>query len=252
MPKVRFTGRVLPSALNITITNHPRIESKDDNSGLHLFTTIAVIEGVVSIECDLNKFVFVEHYNEVVAQAYRLGKIAIDLTAFARGYGLTFVLDSFTDPHGVITPTASHNPELPPLATSVRDDRDFAKILTMLLDNSSLAMGLHDLTSALASFDRTAISCALAVESLRAYFMPPNGNKEDGWPLLQRNLQLTRSFLIPITEASRGPRHGDHAPIASTITLDVSRRAWIVMNRFFEYHKRGNQSLPESEFPLLS
>jgi hypothetical protein len=34
--------------------------------------------------------------------------------------------------------------------------------------------------------------------------------------------------------------------------MEISRRAWVIMNRFFEYKKRNAGSLPLADFPPLT
>jgi hypothetical protein len=69
---------------------------------------------------------------------------------------------------------------------------------------------------------------------------------------LQRALQATQESIQPITDASRGPRHGDLAYIPGEITSDITRRSWILMNRFLEYKRRGDKPLPAEEFAVLN
>jgi hypothetical protein len=40
-----------------------------------------------------------------------------------------------------------------------------------------------------------------------------------------------------------------HAP--GSETGEAAKRSWTVMNRYFEYVKRGRQPLPQAQFSLL-
>jgi hypothetical protein len=76
-------------------------------------------------------------------------------------------------------------------------------------------------------------------------------SRAEAWGTFQTNLRVSRDFLNLITDTSRGPRHGDRTHIPGTTTIEITMRAWQVMDRFIEYRKRGNQPLPETDFPLL-
>ena len=69
---------------------------------------------------------------------------------------------------------------------------------------------------------------------------------------MRQNLRVSKDYLVSITKAAQGPRHGDYTYIPGELTAAVTKRAWIVMDRFFEYLKRGEQPLPESDFPILT
>jgi len=68
---------------------------------------------------------------------------------------------------------------------------------------------------------------------------------------MRDNLNVSQQFLEFITDHSIGPRHGDVLDIPFSIINELIRRSWIVMNRFLEFKKRGDQKLPSSDFPLL-
>jgi hypothetical protein len=65
-------------------------------------------------------------------------------------------------------------------------------------------------------------------------------------------LNATKPYVQSITEMSHGTRHGDWSTERSEEEArKTTERAWILMNRFLEYRKRGDQSLPLTDFPLL-
>jgi hypothetical protein len=64
-------------------------------------------------------------------------------------------------------------------------------------------------------------------------------------------LNLDLDYLKLISDASTNPRHGVPERAGGLLCSEVVLRTWNVMNRFFEYRKRGNVPLPLAEFPLL-
>jgi hypothetical protein len=78
-------------------------------------------------------------------------------------------------------------------------------------------------------------------------FMP----RGQAWGIFQTNLRISRDFRELITDTSKGPRHGDRTYIEGATTIEITKRAWQIMDRFIEYRRRRNQPLPEADFPLL-
>jgi hypothetical protein len=72
-----------------------------------------------------------------------------------------------------------------------------------------------------------------------------------GIPMLQAILNSSERYLEPLSEESRGPRHGNYFEQASTDDDVLRERAWTLMNRFIGYLKRDKTKLPDSEFPRL-
>jgi hypothetical protein len=70
--------------------------------------------------------------------------------------------------------------------------------------------------------------------------------------MMRRNLHIDRAYLDFITDQSIGSRHGDPQHIPGGPVTETVRRAWVVMNRYLEYRKRGNGPLTAPEFPLLT
>jgi hypothetical protein len=62
--------------------------------------------------------------------------------------------------------------------------------------------------------------------------------------------RLRTNTRTTIATAAKGPRHGDVTTTTFSANRETIRRSWIVMNRFLEFKKRGNQRLSLSEFPF--
>ncbi len=239
MPSVRFTGRVLPAALRVSVPNEPTFNWKADDLGLDMAFRVRIQDGSIVIDCDVNKFDESAHLVPLFMRAYDIARASIDLAAFATGSGLTVVLETFTDPGGTSTPLAAQRPSLGARATAVQmGTADFGKLLQVVLAEPILSMALRDLIEAISSPHHAQANCARAIGALRPYFGPPGGSPESAGLALRDSLQVSRAYLQRITQAST--------------QTDIIDRAWIVMNRFLEYRRRGGQPLPLSEFPLLT
>jgi len=252
MPTVRFTGRVLPTALSVSIANRPTFHWKADELGLDMSFQVHIQDGSILIDCEVNTFEGA-YLVPLFMRAYDLARAAVDLAAFSSGNGLTAVLDTFTDPTGAMTQLTAQQPSLAALATAVKiGTRDFDKVLQFVLAEPALFMALRDLVEAITSPHRAKVNCARAIRALTRFFDSPLGSREAMWLALRDKLQINKSYVQRITQALRGPTWEDRTVVPASGTNDVLHRTWVVMNRFFEYLKRDGQPLPLSEFPLLT
>src|SRR5262249_11673992 len=110
---------------------------------------------------------------------------------------------------------------------------------------------LRDLTEGLRQAYTGGIAAARAMDGIRNYFIPADGNEKQGWALMRQARHASGYYVKTITEQSKGPRHADWFATEEQAAKDGTKRAWILMNRFLEYRKRNNQQLSLSEFPLL-
>lgn len=184
-------------------------------------------------------------------RAHDTAKTAVDLASFRTGSVLQMSLDQFTDPDGKTTKIAAGTPDFGVFSTSLFTDTDFQIVLQIALEDPRISFAIRDMIEAVGGFHTAPLKCALVVDSLREYFLPPGKSKEAGWPVLRETLNVSARYLRGITNVSRGPRHGNRDPIPSAVSNEIAARAWKILNRFLEYKKRGNQPLSLVDFPLL-
>ena len=257
MPKILFHGRVFPEAFDVSLFVKPTTQFKDKqitDLGLVFSATVSIENNKVAIECDLNKFDKTTHLMPVAMRAYDIARGAVDLISFSSGNALLFVLETMTDIQTrETTALVASQPGFSELSTCVVGPGQFQKVLQVVLSEPHFILTLRDLIDSISTYHRAPIDAARAVDSIRAFFVPEGGKKEDGWEPLRANLRIQRSYLDPVMNISAGPPHGDRRHIPGPQTTDIARRAWIIVNRFFEYLKRGKSGpLPESEFPMLT
>jgi hypothetical protein len=121
----------------------------------------------------------------------------------------------------------------------------------MVASDLPLKLILHDLTEHLRQDFTGIISAARALDGICQQFAPTGKARDAGWAPMREALNASEDFVKSVTKQSRGPRHADWGSTSGDDNRKMIERAWILMNRFLEYKKRGNQKLPQSEFPLL-
>jgi hypothetical protein len=208
-------------------------------------------DGLIRIDCDVNNF-DATYLAPLSMRAYDIAKATVDLAAFATGNGLTVILEEFVDPSGAATQLTAQHPSLAALAAAVKlGSSDFDKALHAVLAEPRLHMALCDLIEILTFPQRATLNCARAIRRLEPLFRQPGASPNRAWSALSENLQIGKDYIRRIIQYSQGSEDGDHAGASEMSATDRVFGAWIVMNRLFEFLKRGGQPLPLSEFPLL-
>lgn len=257
MPILKFTGRVMPDVMHVTITDHPAIDWRDTGNDSNCSFNISISKGLIEIDCILDKYEEI-HLSEVYRRVLDLARATVDLVCFSSGYGLTVIIDRYTNAAGITTPIAPHDPRLAELckvftlepATTI-EKNDFHKVLTLVLTDWKVFRILRQLIEANTVPHESSVICARVAEGIRHYLAAPGSNTKQSWANMRAQLNLSIDYLKLLTDVSTAPRHGDQTHIPGATTVEITRRAWTIMNRFLEYKKRGDQRLPEAEFPIL-
>lgn len=253
MPTVQFLGKILPAVVDITFTDVPPVDWENRDIDLKMSFRIEVNKSSVRVVCDASRY-GADVFLDLFIRALDLARATVDLACFSSGIGATVFLDTLIDPDGKQSTLLAQDPSLVSLCTAFRSgpppNPDMAMILQAVLTEPPLFMALNDLITAISLPHHSVVNCARAIERLR-HIVAPSTSKTDSWESLRANLHVTKEYLEFVTKHSTAPRHGQPGHIPGTITSEVTKRAWIIMNRFFEFRKRGNLELPISEFPLL-
>jgi hypothetical protein len=249
LAKIRFTGRVLPSVVNVTISNHPTIVWRDEDGAASFAAHIK--DGLVTVECDTER-TDSEHITELYRRSIDIARASVDLVGFSRGLGLTVVLDEVIDEAGNKKDIVPSDLSLEALCDVFKlGDGTFDQVLRIVLSSPPLFFALRDLIETITLPHRAPTNCARAVETIRN-LLTPNADRKLQWAALRNALNLDERYLRLITDQSTAPRHGDHGFIDGIVTVEITRRAWVIMNRFLAYRKSGNQPLSLIDFPLLA
>jgi hypothetical protein len=253
MPVVTFIGKIHPPVLHISIQGMPTVTWEASDIGLTMTFSFRIHESDVRVECDVNRYK-PDDFIPVYMRAFDLVRGAVDLACFSTGIGATVTLDAFIGPDGVQLAILSRDERLASICTAFTlgppPNPDFAAALNIVLGNPSLFMAMNDLITAITLPHHSSVTCARTLERLR-HIIAPGQDPKPGWEALQNNLNLEKSYVQFVTKYSIGPRHGDPEHIPGVVTTELTKRTWVIMNRFLEFRKRGNIPLPIAEFPMM-
>ncbi|HWW07085.1 hypothetical protein [Collimonas sp.] len=250
MHTVRFKGRVLPEIMKVTTTYNESIKWECLEAETSMEFNCGIANSLIDVECKIPEF-RVDIYPEIYRRALDLSRAQVDLVAFKMGWGLTVVLETFVDPKGVSHPICHINKKLSSLCTSFGLDAGFGEICTLVTQSPQLFMALRELISSISLPHVSSVDAARAIERLKHLIATPGANDKQAWKEFREALQIDQKYLKYITNHSAKPRHGNPDFVSGEVTTELTYRSWAIMNRYFEYLKRGGVPLSSSEFPLL-
>jgi hypothetical protein len=253
MPAIQLLGHIWPPAAVLNIKDMPLTTWSAPDIGLDMQFGIHIEENSVRIECEVNKWDQEKHFLPVYMRALDLARAAVDLAVFDFGVAMTVVIETLVTPSGEKSQILLHDTRLSVLSTSVKNtdtENNYDRVFRLLVTNIASFRALHDLTEAISETHVSPIACGRAVEGIR-HAIAPNAERKKAWRKMNDALNLERSYIELITDTSTGPRHGNTAHVTGAVCVEITNRGWTIMNRYFEYLKRGSHPLPESEFPIL-
>jgi hypothetical protein len=257
MPTIRFIGRVYPPHLNLAFSTpvNSAIEILRPGTpldGLDAHFNVGIKNSIVTVTCNVNRQESGD-WGTLCACAYELGRAAVDMLAFSLGWGITLVMEKTEYEDGRVEALHYADPSLTGLCTAYKTEADFSDIYEIILSHRSIMAALNDITSTLESPFRTPVNCFRAVEAIAKLISPQLGPKDDlqRWQNMHAALNLSRSYLDPIAEHAKYPRHGNYWNYPSEIDPEIRQRTWTVMDRFLKFRKVGNLPLSEPEFRRL-
>lgn len=257
MPTYKFSGRVLPLFNDFRVSTPVTANWNDPINppiSLAMTATLTIDNGIIDILCASNLSGTDDYDGQVYLRALDLASAVVSTYAFGKGIGLSVVLESVIKPDGIKYNIQERRPQLEALVTALHSRQDggidITAILPIILSDPTIFVALTDLIGSINHTKEAPVKCGRAVDAIRHYMAPQNDRKA-GWPAMRSSLNLGQSFLEFITESSKGPRHGDVKGGTFSNVEEIIRRAWIVMDRFLEFKKRGDQPLAITDFPLL-
>ncbi len=223
--------------------------------GLAVDIHLNIKNSSLDVECSMDVFDG-EKFGHIYKIAFDPTRASVNLLSFASGISLTVVFDRFVGADGVSSPFALHNADLAKLCTafsltSTGPESNMMKITHLVFSEPPLFMALDDLIGGTIVHHQSSSSCARAIEALMNLIAKPDMPRDKAWGEFRERLRIDEDYLRFITQSSKAGRHGNREYIPGPRAEEIVRRSWAVMNRFFEFRLRGNQALPDAEFPIL-
>jgi len=245
-----FRGRVIPEVRAITL---PRLEpiSLTEADGFAAVFAIAIEDGRITVTVE-GPSDSDEDFNRCSVRARGFCTSMLDVLSFSTGWWLLPVLDVGVC-GGEERKLAMSETSVAALVTAYSSQDGFAEVIRLVSSNPELSFAFHDLTSGLGTQNYSAIAAGRAVEAVRHLLAPGVADTASAWAALRDKLRFDRSYLDVIMSASINPRHGVRGKTSGDEQMEVTHRAWTVMNRYIAFLRRGGaEPLPLAEFPVLS
>lgn len=250
MKLLQFSGRVIPECVQVSVSSSPTVNWAVPETGSLMEFNCKVEQSRVEIECKIEGYK-ADHLADVYRRALDIARAQVNLIGFKMGWGLTVVIDSYVDINGEKKALLFHDGRLPAYASAFDLSNGFDEILSRVIQQPLLMMALQELISSISLPHVAPIDCARAMDRLKHLVAHPGLKDDRAWRQLRETLQIGKQYLKFITDHSANPRHGRPGHTSAGVVSEVTRRSWIIMNRYFEFLRRGSMSLPSSEFPLL-
>jgi hypothetical protein len=250
MPTVHFLGEILPKIIPMSL-NDKSVLKWQTPTGLVLEFMNHITNSQIDVECKLNRYT-PQDFEEIHKRAFEICRASVNLAAFRMGCGFTIVFETFVDPSGAKLAIVSKDDTLAPLCTAFDLMKGFHTVHAIVLQDWRIFDALNDLILAISLPHVSPVNCARAVERLRNLIASPGSNRKNAWRQMRDALQIDEAYLKFITDNAVEARHGGVVYIPGNITTEVRRRAWAIMNRYFEYRKNGSKPLSVNDFPLLT
>jgi len=171
MATFKFTGRVLPSSSNMTLKGSISTRWEDPSLGLAMDASLSIANSVVEVLCESNLFGTENHDGHVHFRASDMARAVVNSFAYAKGLGLSVVLESVTKPDGVKYNIQDQRPDLAALVTAFRSGPehgsvDLADMLQIVFSDPMIFVSLNDLVSSITLPQYAPVNCGRVIEAL--------------------------------------------------------------------------------------
>jgi hypothetical protein len=189
-------------------------------------------------------------FSVILQRITTLCRTTTDIVSFAQGRAVQLVLHTVVWTDGRVWPIEKFDPNMAKAVTVIEPGGSLASVKAILASEPKLMIALNDLIDGFNGQSHGPTHCARSVEGIRN-LIAGSGAPSAKWKVMRERLRLTEEYVSFVTDLSVAPRHGDHQFIDAARVREAGIRAWVVMNRYLEYRKRGSQLLPLDLFPVL-
>lgn len=256
MTTFKFAGKVLPEHIKVSLNyklSFPWVYKPESKVTM----TISISNSQIAVECTNNDGMSDDDIAYVWTLAADKAHALVDSISFYLGSPLSMDMHTYQVNGGKPQLLTWRDPRLTPTWTTSPSAKepglDRNQVVHQLaLGNQHFAVAMNDLKQALIHHHSAPVYCARTVETLRHLVSGPGLNTGESWDKFRTVLNIERDFVQHITDASKGPRHGEGVPLSHDQIGIIVLRAWQIMNRFIEYEIGNRQPLTAPKFPPLT
>ena len=247
MPSFTFFGKVLPERATLDISRpiEAKIQTPDGNVyviKIHIHVNQVITTIKTSNDTDIDFPSLRNHVEEVI-------RTLIDFAGYLYGIGYDYemisVLNNETDRvtvFGVDLPVTDGDPK--------KRAARFNELFSDLKKSPFLPPALSDLREAIKTPSDTGVFAFRAAQTIMQAFKKPKESEAKAWNRMIQELNLDKGLRRFMGRGSGDRRHGKPVHISWEDRKAMMRRAWLVVDRYFEYLKRKKKALPKSKFPV--
>jgi hypothetical protein len=256
MPTIHYLGDVVPSNhIKLTATGMPQPHYHSTEFGIDADINVSIIDSIVDVTCTMSRYE-PSHFPHLHKIAFDMARATVHLYTFASGNTLAVIFNWFIDVDGTKRPLLIQHQQLAQFCkafslTPGPGEWGIGEAANVVFSDHMVFTALDHLVGAVSHHSETVVNCARAIETLRTAVALPGASRKDAWEQFRTALNIDKKFLKLVTDTSTNGRHGQETFIPGEVTGEIIRRAWIVMNRFLEFRKKGSQPLSSLDFPLL-
>lgn len=257
MAKVQLIGQAVPRGAATINTPGIDFQWQDTERNRVLSFNVRIQHSLINIECEVPNYQSSD-FAMVIMRAIDLSRAAVNLIAFSQGIGVQIIFDFAIMPNGNPMPMHYFDARLSQHCSVFQQDAqsaaaDYDTLMRILSSEPGVIRLLNDMIEVLWNPHVAPVNCGRVVDGIRRLITPPGTTTEPAaWHNMHSALNLTKDYRKYVMDHSIGPRHGDPTSyIPGPITSDISLRTYIMLNRFLEYRKGGNNRLDATSFPIL-
>ncbi len=245
MPVFKFTGRVLPDQMEVSLADRPKFSMRDAETVADTVFDVELVDSRLAVIADTTE---ATDFTGLFFHAYDLARSLCDVLTTTDGVVHVPVLDTVELPDGRHKPTILADRRLGRLF-SVHEHYDFETILELVVTDIGIARLLSDVTSMLAWPHYAPIAAGRVAESIR--LLLTGGRSAADWATMRDQLNVDRAYLQLLTDHSTPPRHGDRQYVDAATNSTLAERAWTLADRFLAFRLGGSKSLDVERYPQL-
>jgi hypothetical protein len=245
MPVVKFSGRILPNQMKVSLADRPKFSMRNAETIADTVFEVEVIDSRLTVIADTTEET---DFTALFFHAYDLARSLCDVLTTPSVVVHLPLLDMVELPDGQHTPTILADRRLGRLF-SVHEHYDFEAILELVVTDIRIARLLADVTSMLTWTHYAPIAAGRVAESIRVLLT--GGRSAADWATMRDQLNIDRDYLQLLTDHSTPPRHGDRQYVDAATNSKLAERAWTLADRFLTFRLGGSKALDEERYPRL-